>query len=250
MTAQGPDGSLVVRHVEHAGQVCLPAGYVAAHVRLAYATTIHRPQGLSVDTTHVLIGAGLTGVLTGILTHPGVEVSARQMIRERAEQAASLTRLYPAWQKLAGMLLDTQWARVLGTPLAGSVDPAVVLAARVHRLVARCGSTRPRLVAGMWPRVPGDDTPVGRGLTQAARAIQARAGQLARRGVEHHEAWTLGLGLPPADPVRAGTWWAQVATLAAYRDAYQHTGPDPLDPPGPSDPQQAAARLPCAKPNV
>ena len=59
-----------------------------------------------------------------------------------------------------------------------------------------------------------------------------------------------GLGLPPADPVRAGTWWAQVATLAAYRDAYQHTGPDPLDPPGPSDPQQAAARLPCAKPNV
>jgi hypothetical protein len=40
--------------------VRLPAGYVAEHVELLYATTTHRAQGGTVDTAHPLITAGMT----------------------------------------------------------------------------------------------------------------------------------------------------------------------------------------------
>ncbi|MET3803993.1 conjugative relaxase-like TrwC/TraI family protein [Nakamurella sp. UYEF19] len=54
-----PDGSLTVRLLNSAGKptgrpVTLPAGYVAEHVQLSYATTAHRSQGLTVDTAHVI----------------------------------------------------------------------------------------------------------------------------------------------------------------------------------------------------
>lgn len=49
------DGSLQVRHLEHGGQIRLPAAYVAEHVELLYASTVHRTQGSTVDTTHALI---------------------------------------------------------------------------------------------------------------------------------------------------------------------------------------------------
>jgi conjugative relaxase-like TrwC/TraI family protein len=40
--------------------VRLPARYVAAHVELGYASTIHRAQGTTVDTAHVLAQPGMT----------------------------------------------------------------------------------------------------------------------------------------------------------------------------------------------
>jgi conjugative relaxase-like TrwC/TraI family protein len=49
------DGRLKVRHQHHGGRVVLPAAYVAHHVQLHYATTIHRAQGATVDTAHVLV---------------------------------------------------------------------------------------------------------------------------------------------------------------------------------------------------
>jgi len=75
VTALGPDGSLVVlpAHtvlarrgvVGAAGSddqvaVVLPAPYVAEHVDLAYATTTHRAQGITVDRAHVLAHAGMS----------------------------------------------------------------------------------------------------------------------------------------------------------------------------------------------
>jgi len=35
--------------------ITLPAAFVAADVELAYATTAHRAQGVTVDTTHALV---------------------------------------------------------------------------------------------------------------------------------------------------------------------------------------------------
>jgi len=48
-------GSLTVEHTGHHGRVILPGEYVAAHVRLGYASTIASAQGLSVDEAHVLV---------------------------------------------------------------------------------------------------------------------------------------------------------------------------------------------------
>ena len=49
------DGALTVRHHNHQGTIRLPASYVADHVQLGYATTVHRAQGATVDTAHTLL---------------------------------------------------------------------------------------------------------------------------------------------------------------------------------------------------
>ncbi|WP_148046155.1 MobF family relaxase [Nocardioides marmoriginsengisoli] len=54
ITAVNPDRSLVARHLELGRTVTLPASYVAEHVRLGYATTVHGAQGMTTDTAHVV----------------------------------------------------------------------------------------------------------------------------------------------------------------------------------------------------
>lgn len=53
------DGAMAVRRIRRDGQegaaVTLPADYVAQHVELGYASTVHRAQGLTVDTAHAVI---------------------------------------------------------------------------------------------------------------------------------------------------------------------------------------------------
>jgi conjugative relaxase-like TrwC/TraI family protein len=60
------DGSLTVTPARRdptsrsaVGSVRLPAGYVAEHVDLGYALTVHRAQGVTVDTAHVLTTPGM-----------------------------------------------------------------------------------------------------------------------------------------------------------------------------------------------
>jgi conjugative relaxase-like TrwC/TraI family protein len=49
------DGSLRVRSSAHRGKVDLPADYVAEHVELAYAATVHRTQGMTVHSGYALV---------------------------------------------------------------------------------------------------------------------------------------------------------------------------------------------------
>ena len=42
------------------GTVTLPAAYVAEHVDLGYAVTAHRAQGMTVDTSHVVVTGSTT----------------------------------------------------------------------------------------------------------------------------------------------------------------------------------------------
>ena len=48
-------GDLKVKSVRHGGVLTLPAEYVATHVELGYAATINRVQGMTVDTSHILV---------------------------------------------------------------------------------------------------------------------------------------------------------------------------------------------------
>lgn len=47
-------GGLRVRHLATGRHVVLPADYVAAHVVLGYASTVHAAQGVTADVTHII----------------------------------------------------------------------------------------------------------------------------------------------------------------------------------------------------
>ena len=55
VTSVRPDGALEVRHAQSRRRVTLPAGYVAQHVQLGYACTVHAAQGQTVDTSHTVV---------------------------------------------------------------------------------------------------------------------------------------------------------------------------------------------------
>jgi DNA primase catalytic core len=48
------DGGLIARHLELGRTVELPAAYVAEHVQLGYATTVHGAQGMTADRAHLV----------------------------------------------------------------------------------------------------------------------------------------------------------------------------------------------------
>jgi hypothetical protein len=55
VTGVTADGGLLVRHTTTRRSLTLPAAYVAEHVQLGYAATIHVAQGATVDTTHTVL---------------------------------------------------------------------------------------------------------------------------------------------------------------------------------------------------
>ncbi|WP_141401504.1 ATP-dependent DNA helicase [Ornithinimicrobium cerasi] len=73
LLAVHPDGTISVEREDLAARaggarrLTLPAGYVAEHVQLGYASTIHGAQGATVDTTHT--------VLTGTESRQGLYVA-------------------------------------------------------------------------------------------------------------------------------------------------------------------------------
>lgn len=140
------DGSVQVRHTRTRVRVTLPPDYLAEHTELGYAATVHRAQGLTVDTCHALLGRGTsrnmlyTALTRGQLSNrayvetldlveadPHEQVdSARagrdalmQMIRtegddgaagsvllSEAERAVSLAHLVPAYEDAIADLLE------------------------------------------------------------------------------------------------------------------------------------------------
>ena len=54
------DGSLTARRANSRGTVILPADYVSDHIDLGYAVTAHRAQGITTDTSHVLVDSSTT----------------------------------------------------------------------------------------------------------------------------------------------------------------------------------------------
>jgi len=115
------DGSLHVVHNGHGGRVVLPAEYVERNVELGYASTVHRAQGITVDTSHVLADAGtsrelayvgltrgrsenriyvetadaesMVDVLAKISQHADTAVSAHETIREEQKRMNDLVTL-------------------------------------------------------------------------------------------------------------------------------------------------------------
>jgi hypothetical protein len=192
VTAVHADGSIDATQRETSGRaeekrplatVRLPARYVAEHVELGYATTVHRAQGATVDTAHLVAGAGMTRqslyvamtrgreanhvyvptdglteehlenrsltgrqVLERVLATDGTEHSATATLRSRLEAAGSQQRL--------ASIRDTLSAEQL-PEAAGELDRIVAIR-RAERAVRR-----PRN-----PDIPGARAPARDGLSR------------------------------------------------------------------------------------
>ena len=164
VTATHADGSLTATAPGGGPQVTLPAGYVAEHVDLGYATTTHRAQGSTVDTAHTIVTDALTreqlyvamsrgrhansahvctdtpdaephtahprtatDVLAAVLARTGAEDSAHARIRRAQDRAGSIATLAAEYETIATAAQHHRWTQLLQTNLP---DP---LARRIIR---------------------------------------------------------------------------------------------------------------------
>ena len=131
-----------------------------------------------------------------------------------------------------GLDIEAAFPRlVAGRSLADAVDVAAVLHGRVERWTQAAGGRNRRadnLIAGLIPRVQRvSDPELAQALTERDQAMEGRARSLADQAVESGESWVQRLGTPPASPARRERWIREVSTIAAYRDRWHISGPEP-----------------------
>ena len=149
------DGLMTVERLDAKGEcVTLPAAYVAEHVDLGYAVTAHRAQGLTVDTSHVVVSSTTTRenlyvsmtrgreaniayvaldkpdevhappepdevnartLLYGVLKHSGADLSAHEMVVEEQEKWSSIAQLAAEYETIAAVAQRDRWVGVVGS---------------------------------------------------------------------------------------------------------------------------------------
>ncbi|MDA8298183.1 MAG: relaxase domain-containing protein [Actinomycetota bacterium] len=178
----------------------------AQHQRFATAVT---SSGLADDHAGAVVGGESFGSLVAQLRRTEADGHQPEQLLSRAVRAGGLD---------------------------GANDPAAVLAARLAKLTAaRPGGTRPRrrphYIAGLIPEATGAmPTDMRQALGELQDLIEQRATALAIEAIQDGQPWVSRLGQSLTDPARRAAWEQQVRTIAAYRDRYGITGPDPLGP--------------------
>ncbi|GAA0812098.1 MobF family relaxase [Spirilliplanes yamanashiensis] len=249
VTARHRDGSLTVRHLRHRGTLRLPADYVAAHVELLYATTVHRAQGDTVDTTHALV----TGEV------------ARENLYVAATRARERTHLYTVTHELLDLDEDRRLDRTRYDPdgraarevLEGilATDTAELTATETIRAAQHDAASLATLMPRMVHAAEQAVQPHYRHLTE-----QVFGPAMAAR-VAHDPAWPIVVhtlmtahqqGWQPEQLLAAATRYGPMddarsaAQLLAWRlsDVTDHTPvPAPLAPPDRAQAARYAALL-------
>ncbi|MEV6350274.1 MobF family relaxase [Actinoplanes sp. NPDC051851] len=145
------DGSLTVHHTQHGARIKLPHAYVATDVELAYATTIHRAQGMTVDRAHTVAdgrtsrvqayvaltrgrlsnrlytvteagAARVHDVLDSIRRNFGAAVSATEEMRESLAQAEHLPTLANRYLYAADVAAGERHENAVAAALGDGAD--------------------------------------------------------------------------------------------------------------------------------
>jgi len=141
------DGALSVQHRDSALHATLPASYVADHVELGYASTVHTAQGLTVDVMHGLVtGEESRQTLYTMLTRGRVENHVHVVLADVAEDHAlpspTLDRRATATELLEGILardgaaVSATTARAMAASPEGELQDAVTRYADALTLAA------------------------------------------------------------------------------------------------------------------
>lgn len=150
------DGSVVAARLDarRRGSAVLPPEYVAQHIDLGYAITAHRAQGVTVDTSHVVVSASTTRenlyvsmsrgrdsniayvaldqpddshstpepenvsartVLYGVLQHSGASLSAHQTMEAEYEMHGGIDRLAAELETIAAEAQRDRFVELLGS---------------------------------------------------------------------------------------------------------------------------------------
>ncbi|NCL75600.1 MobF family relaxase [Rhodococcus sp. YH1] len=153
VAAIGTDGSLRLRNNISGGQVTVAADYITDNVQLGYATTVHRSQGMTVGSCHVLAGAnmdrqslyvalsrgkntnivyaahdelpdwdfehhpdehpGAMGLLAKIIARDGSQRTVHQMIEDEQRKAASWSTITNSYMLALGELYEDYTEQLL-----------------------------------------------------------------------------------------------------------------------------------------
>jgi len=129
------DGSVLARRVDTGATVRLGPRYLAESAELGYATTAHRSQGITVDTSHTVLTQGR---LTRELFYVG-------MTRGRTSNTAYVCESNPAADEPAMTTPTSTWRQILGEVLAA--EGAERTAHEVRATEAAKADTLERLAA-------------------------------------------------------------------------------------------------------
>ncbi|MFI9419085.1 AAA family ATPase [Streptomyces werraensis] len=181
-----PTGDALVRHTQHRGRIPLPADYLAAQCELGYASTIHRSQGMTVDTSHAIASArsnregvyvqltrgartnrlyvaledgdGLDDVLAQIAARRRAQLSATESIAALQQEIVAPGRLSVEFAdvaeratiaRLTGLLEHALGADRAAMFMAADAYPALI---RALHDAERAGFDLSRLLTGTVPR--------------------------------------------------------------------------------------------------
>jgi hypothetical protein len=79
------EGALTVEDLQGRGRVTLPPGYVAEHVALGYALTVHKAQGSTVDRGIVLVDEQMTAQQLYVAMSRGREMNVALVVEQRCD---------------------------------------------------------------------------------------------------------------------------------------------------------------------
>ena len=156
------NGTMTVRHRDSGLTTVLPEEYVAAHVELGYASTVHTAQGLTADVMHGVVTGDETRqllytMLTRGRTENHVHVIADGLSDEREFELPGITEQLTATETLE-RVIARDGAAVSAT---SSRELAAMAEARLHDAATRYADA----VVVATQKVLGvpDDEPVGSG---------------------------------------------------------------------------------------
>jgi conjugative relaxase-like TrwC/TraI family protein len=155
------NGTLIVRHRDSGLTTALPAKYVAAHVELGYASTVHTAQGLTADVMHGIITGEETGQLLYTMLTRGraenhVHVITDDLSSEREFELPGITSQLTATETLE-RVLARDGAAISAT---STRELAATPETRLHDAATRYADA---LAVATQKVLVGDDEPVAPG---------------------------------------------------------------------------------------